>query len=545
MFDMKYEEYAESYPESYAESHLKAKGLRYECNDMGNVERFVDQHGKEVKYIEEYRRWAVWDGARWTMDTPKIYAKASNTMKEIYNEARDCEDTQGRNELTKHAARSRSRNAIENMLSLCAKVLSVKVEKFDTDPLKINCLNGIVDLRSGELTPHSPDQYVMKCANVNYDPAAKNDVWLRFLNDVACGDQELINFMQRVLGYTLTGLTTEQCLFLAYGTGANGKTKLFETLLHLLGDYAKAVEMDVFLSSDKANVRTQEMIGKLNGLRCAIASETDSTKNFSEALIKRLTGGDTLTGAKLRGDSYDFTPTHKIFLQANHLPGAKDATKGFWRRPIVIPFNAVFEGEKKDKEMGYKLLAEKEGVFAWMVQGAIQYLEDKSLGDLPKVCKEAMDQYREENDILGLFIRENLIKARGESIPASHMIERYEKWCKDQDGVEPIQSKWLKRAFKERDIKCARGAKGWQYINYAFNDDLKVTVSRFISDTIERKDGRELDEETITDQLRRWCDREKVRLPGVDEMRGCLEALGLKRQGTCYTGIGLQAGVLV
>jgi putative DNA primase/helicase len=219
----------------------------------------------------------------------------------------------------------------------------VSVASFDCDDDTINCRNGIVDLRTSELQAHAPDQMVMKRANATYVAKAECPLWHHFLTEVFQGDEDLIAFMHRVLGYSLTGRIDEHCLFIAYGLGSNGKTTLFETVLEIVGDYGRTTEFSNFLASDKQDTRKMEAVGLLRGVRMAIASETDSTKKWHESLVKKLTGGDTLIGTKMYGDSYEFTPTHKLWFQANHLPTVRDASHGFWRRINVIPFNARFE----------------------------------------------------------------------------------------------------------------------------------------------------------------------------------------------------------
>lgn len=393
---------------SYEQEHLKEKGINIACTDIGNAERFVKQNRETLRYVDSgFKQWTVWDGTRWTFDVPKTFHKAKEAVKAIYDEARDCEHSQGRSELTNWAKRSQSRPSIENMLNLASKELSISIEAFDRDNTKVNCLNGIVNLETGEIEGHSPERLVMKRAEVQYNTDAKRDVFLKFLNDIFLGNQELIDFVQRALGYSITGLQKDHHLFIAYGTGRNGKGTLFDTIRAILGGYARPINIEILLSNEKGNVRILEEVGHLKGNRFSLASEVPTNKRWSEDIIKRLTGANMLKGARLHVGTFDFEPTHHIWIECNHLPAAKDATIGFWSRPIVIPFKAQFTGDAQDKDLPKKLLEEREGIFAWLVKGAMMYLKD-GLGKLPQVCKDEAERYRDANDVIGRCIKDAL-----------------------------------------------------------------------------------------------------------------------------------------
>jgi putative DNA primase/helicase len=409
--------------------YLNERGLKYGCNDVGNSERFIEMHGDDLRYVPEAsrdRRWVAWDGTRWNPSYATPMQRAKLTAQSIYDEAKECENTQGSLELSKWAHRSKFKNALRSMIELAASELSVSIEDFDTDAKTVNCRDGIIDLRSGELLKHSSDQLVMKLADVSYVPQAKATRWEAFLNDVFLGDKALIAYMQKALGYSLTGSTDEQVIFIAYGLGANGKSTLFETVLDILGDYGHTAEFGTFLNTDKKSVRVQEAVGKLKGTRFAVAAETDSNRNWDAALIKQLTGGDTLTGAKLHGDSYEFKPTHKLWFQCNHLPGFKDGSWGLERRLVVIPFRAKFQNSAVDPAIKDRLLAERDAIFAWLVEGARLYLKE-GLADRPEAVTEATKEYVDDNNTLGRFIADCLEPDVMGRIKSSDLYLRYVK----------------------------------------------------------------------------------------------------------------------
>lgn len=446
------------------QQHLLERGLTYECSDVGNKDRFNDQHGASLKFLREEGRWICWAGDRWSDKNARPYERAEETVKLIHNEARDCKVRGGSRELSKWAQGSQSRSKLEAMLKLASEGLAASVNDFDGIGDEINCLNGIVDLKKGSLTAHSPEQLVMKRADVSYDPAAMAPTWTKFLYDVFSGDDELVDWLQRALGYSLTASVDEQIFFVLYGRGENGKGKLCETMLRIMGDYALPTQFDTFLATDKSNVRALAAVGDLKGVRFALASETESSKKWSEAMMKRLTGGDTLIGAKLYGSHFTFEPTHKLWFQANHLPSFKDATHGFKRRVRVIPFEREFSGGDRDKDMGKKLLAEREGIFAWLVEGARRYYAE-GLQDTPAACVRATDDYIHDNDVLSRFIAECMVKVPGHRVGVSDVYGRYCDWCRDE-GQEPASMNYFPANMQERGVQKRRTSSGQMFDGY-------------------------------------------------------------------------------
>lgn len=235
------------------------------CNDIGNKDRFVQQTSGTSLFVVEHRQWIRWDGTRWAPDHGQVYVNAENVAKGIYQEAAESTDKEKRLGLGRWAERSQSRGSLENMLALASKHLGVSIEEFDTDPMKINCKNGLLNLRTMELSPHDPKQRVMKQTSVNYRADALCPQWLEFLHQVFQWDTDLIDWMQQAIGYSMTGLVDEHAFFLLHGNGRNGKGVLCETLLSILGSYGEPNEFEVFLASDKSNVRVAEATGRLKG----------------------------------------------------------------------------------------------------------------------------------------------------------------------------------------------------------------------------------------------------------------------------------------
>lgn len=442
-------------------------------HDVGNKDRFVRLFGSKLYYIHEDRLWAVYDGSRWNTNPGKvrILKKAELAAKTIFDEAKRCEDEQGHVRLWKWARASENRPQLENMLKLASDELGVSVDEFDADPSKINCKNGLVDLKTGELVPHSAAHMVTKSTAVDYNPAARSPTWERFLNDIFQGDVELIEWIKVALGYSLTGNVDEQVFFTLFGMGANGKTVLTELMLRILGDYGSKVDFDQFLSKDRSSVRKLSATGKLKGLRFAIASEASGTIKWDEQQIKDLTGSGSLIGARLYGSEFTFKPTHKLWFECNRIPPFKDGSHGWRRRVRIVPLEAQFTGDRMDKHLLSKLWVEREGVFASLVEAAKTYYA-QGLGEAPKAIEAATDKYLEENDSLSVFIRDCLERDVSTNVSTTAVFSAYERWCVEQNE-QPQSSNYLPGNLQERGIQRKRTAQGMVYVGWKLRDRQK------------------------------------------------------------------------
>lgn len=453
--------------------------MQFECSEVGNMERFVSQQMNNVRFIPERKAWAQWDGSRWELrGHAAVFGVALKTAKHIYDEARDCPNDEGRKKLTLWACQSQNERRIRAMINMAAKhpKLVASLSDFDREEMHITCTNGVVDLRTQELIGHSPANYVMKRVHVAYKKHARCPVFDAFLDQIFNGDIELISWLQRAIGYTLTGLTNEQVFFLAYGTGANGKSTLFETLLDIIGDYGGATDFENFLSSERGNTRVMESIAKLQGIRFALASETDSARRFSEALVKKITGGDTVTGSFLYGSSFEFRPAFKLWLLANHLPVAKDGSYGFWRRVKVIPFARRFTEEGRDQTLHQKLRQEAEGIFAWCVRGAYNWVKTiengggaSGLGTCSAV-DEATAIYKSDHDLFGQFITDCLVPSPGAELSADELYKCYIRWCDEAGEQYPCSRPIFGSRLQERSIPKKRKSSGNVYLGMTIKE---------------------------------------------------------------------------
>ena len=450
----------------------------YDYTDMENMKRFVNQHKDTLKSTGSSRSWFVWDGMRWRYETDDVTATQRGyiTIESIDKEASATLDGLKRQELLKWSKSSQSKSRILSMISMASKHkdMIVSMADFDKDLHVINCLNGVVDLTNRRLQASSSHRLISKLAKASYNPRAKAPVFRSFINQIFGNDIELIRWAQRMIGYFLTGSVVEQKLFIAYGTGANGKSTLFEIIKLILGDYSKTADFETFLSKQKSGVRELEAVGELKGIRFALASETDSHVRFSEAIIKRLTGGDTLRGTKLMKSAFEFKPEFKLCFLTNHLPYAKDGSFGFWRRIKVVPFNQRFSGSKVDSTLYNQLLKEKDGIFKWCVDGAYHWHDQiqKSGGKTGlgpcKAIDEATEDYKSENDILSNFIKDCIETTRGSEVKARDLYNEYKLWNEANSGEEftnPISEVFFSKRMEERGLKKTNGQNNKIYVD--------------------------------------------------------------------------------
>jgi putative DNA primase/helicase len=448
----------------------EAKGLT--LDDLGNARRLVAQHGADLRYCYLSKKWHVWDGQRWRVDnTAEVERRAKQVIGALYQEAADCADYNRREALVKFALKTGDSKRIIAMVRQAQSEPGIPVlpGELDANPWLFNCANGTIDLRTGELRPHAREDLLSRMAPVAYDPEAGCDRWEKFLYQIQNVKQtpeaadNVVNFLQRVLGYTLSGSTKEQCLFILWGGGANGKSTLVNVVREILGDYALVTPTETMLAKTKGGEIPAD-VARLDGPRFVTASEVDRGRRLAESLVKELTGRDTVSARFLYGEYFDFSPQFKLFLCTNNKPVIRGADHAIWRRIKMIPFNVQFgdeEGqEPEDKDLPEKLEAEAPGVLAWLVRGCLAW-QAEGLETPAEVCA-AGAEYRAEMDVLGEFIDDQCLVGLGYSATAGDLYKAYGEWAEAAGMKEREQLK--QRTFgiclSERGFKRDKGAGG-------------------------------------------------------------------------------------
>lgn len=402
----------------------------FTMSDIGNGRRFVTQHHDVVRYCVDQSDWMVWTGSRWQKDNgPRVEALAKITAESIREEAVDARDDKHREKIMKFASNSENLNRIRNMISAARSEHEIHISSndFDTDPWFLNCQNGVIDLRTGELISHDPSYFMTKSLPVGYDTNAGCPRWEQFLHEIMGGDQEMTDYLQRVIGYSLTGNASEECLFILYGTGANGKSKFIGALNDLFGDYGIQADFNTFLRGREDKIRND--VAELAGHRLVAAGETIRGKNLDEGLIKKLTGRDIITSRFLYQENIRYVANFKLFLFVNDKPDIAGLDEGIWRRIHLIPFEIMIPENRREKNLDEQLRNELPGILKWAVQGCLQW-QEKGLRPPEKVVA-ATGQYREEMDILRDFFEERLIISDELRTPDSRLYDEYKRYVLD------------------------------------------------------------------------------------------------------------------
>ena len=429
---------------------------RFNTTDMGNAERFVARHGEDARYCYPWGKWLVWTGARWERDDAgRVHRLAKETVRAIYAEAAAAEDEDRRKALARHATASESEKKVKAMLELAKSEVPVSPDDLDADPWLLNAPNGTVDLRTGELREHRREDLLTKMAGAEYRPGAEALAWEAFLERVLPGE-ELRGFVRRAAGYSATGDTSEQCMFINHGPGANGKSTFQEVLAAALGDYATRTPTETLLAKHAGGVPND--VARLKGARFVTASEAEEGRRLAESLVKDLTGQDTISARFMRAEWFDFKPTHKLWLGTNHKPEIRGTDPAIWRRIRLIPWGVVIPAAEQDRKLAENLRAELARVLAWAVAGCLEW----GLGGIraPAEVRKATRQYRVEMDVIGAFLQDECKVGAGLKAAFTDLYERYEQWCEEGGEKAETRRKFNARLKERGQFEARRSGPG-------------------------------------------------------------------------------------
>jgi putative DNA primase/helicase len=350
--------------------------------------------------------------------------------------------------LLKWAVQSENERTIAAGLKLTKHALLIEYSTLNADPWLFNVQNGTIDLRTGTLRPHDPADLVTFISPVTYDPAATCPVWEHFLSEVFAGDQDMVAFIQRAVGWSLTGVVKERALFFLYGdTGKNGKTTMVEAIMKIVGNYGEScygygrkVGAETFMKSRNME-DNQRKAATLAGPRFVCTSEVDEEHRLNEQLIKDITGGDTIEGRRLYQEAFTFKPQFKPWMYGNHKPEIRGTDDAIWSRVRLVPFEVSFRG-REDLDLPIKLEAELSGILNWALRGCLSW---QAIGlQPPAKVQAATDAYREEMDVFGPFIRECCVIHRLAEVRANDLWTAYRSWCEENGLKEQTQTKFGK-----------------------------------------------------------------------------------------------------
>jgi putative DNA primase/helicase len=440
-------------------------------SDLGNAQRLAALHGENLRYCHELGKWLIWNSQMWSPDkSGQIVRFAKGTVRNIYSEAAQLPE--GNATLAKHALQSEAAKRIEWLVELAKSepAIPASIEMLDANPWLLNCLNGAIDLRSGKLLPHDRHNLCTKQVPVEFTPEAECPMWKVFLNRIMAENKQLISFLQRAVGYSLTGMTTEQVLFILYGTGANGKSTFVESVRSLLGDYGQQSEFETFLVRKNGGGPRND-IARLKGARFVSAAEGEQDCRLSESVIKQVTGGDKIAARFLYQEHFEFTPEFKLFLASNHKPRIVGTNEAIWRRIRLIPFTVTIPRRERDPQLLDKLRRELPGILAWAVRGCLTW-QKKGLGE-PNEVAEATSEYRQEEDFLATFLADKCITDPKGVAHAGMLFEVYEQCCKD-NGEQPETQKVFGSELHSRGCTSGKkkGKRAWFGVRLRTDDDV-------------------------------------------------------------------------
>lgn len=422
-------------------------------DDTGRGQRLNDQFGEVFRYLADDKQWYFYNGSYWEPDNGRhIELATEKVVNSIKTEKPDSSfatktgEDKIMNEWRKFIKDSRSHMAKVHMIDEFKKYVTIDHGLFDHDNMILNTESGYVDLTNGELKDHDIKMMFSEQTTAEYSDNIDAPMWENFLDQIFNHDKELIHYIQKAVGYSATGSTAEQVMFLLLGSGRNGKSVFINTLRNILGSYAKQMSVESIVVHNSGGNANSD-IARLENTRLVTSSEANEGSRLDESLVKQLTGGDRILARFLYGKEFEYDPKFKIWMATNHLPFIRGTDEGIWRRLKVIPFSVQIPKDKVDKNLENKLKSEWTGILNWIVQGAIMW-QREGLED-PEKVKNASRNYRQSMDPLEAFLDECCIAGGGYSIKTRPLYDTYRDWAKRSNEHLMSMTKFGKEMSKK------------------------------------------------------------------------------------------------
>lgn len=434
-------------------------------NDAGNGDRLLKAYGTSLAYVADSGRWLIRHQNRWHHDKKgNIFVLATNALRSIYREAESYAaiSTDLADATSKHAGRSLRAGGIEAAIKLAATATSIAItsDQLDADNYLFGVRNGVLDLRTGTLRDEQREDWITRSARVAYDPSAKSPIWTEFLDRIMAGDRALIDFLQTLAGYCLTGDTREQKFFFFYGGGANGKSTFLNILREMMGGYAVQARTEVLMQArggTQAHGHTADIM-PLIGARMAAANETEEGQRLAESLIKQVTGGEPIMVRSPYGrESVLVMPQFKVIVAGNHRPIIRGTDHGIWRRLVCVPFTVTFREDQQDKQLMDKLRTEFPGILNWALEGCLRW-QAHGLS-LPSVLESERKAYMTEMDVLQRWLDECCEIALGHECGVRVAYTNFNRWA-TAGGYSPVTETRFAQQIKDKGFDRNRRRTG-------------------------------------------------------------------------------------
>jgi putative DNA primase/helicase len=448
---------------------------------LANAERYMrSEYAKDTLFCEKTRQWYVWNGHRWVEDDMRVVRRnMTAVVYAIRLEALAITDQQQSVKMLSWAFASESNANVVGALEHLKSFVVVSRDQFDTNHWLLNFTNGTLDLVTDDFRAPFRGDYITKAVPYDYVEPSINDMgevvgecplWEKFLSEIFPGRYaEIIPYLQRCIGYSLTGDTREQCLWLLMGGGANGKGVFVHTLQRMLGEYAKNASWESFAVKRSGSSQIPEDLARLAGARFVAASEGDKSVRMNEAVVKNLTGSDIITARFLNKNSFEFTPEFKLWLASNHKPKLIGHDDGIWRRLRYIPFTVSFKG-REDRKLEKKLEAELPGILNWARVGLKDYLANGI--QTPEIVLKYTEDFRAESDQLSHFLGAHT--EVGKHILQAELYKKYKEWCEVTGETYTMSSRDMKSAMLDRGMDEKPTNKGLVWVGIQFVEHQSV-----------------------------------------------------------------------
>lgn len=476
---------------------------RYSWDDIGSGNLYADCYKSHARYVPERKKWFCYRCGKWEPDdgfVMELCKQLGFAIKTFWMKTSNKDEEERFAIFRKYAWSWSKRSTRETILKDAASVYPIRLSQFDTNPFILNCTNGTLNLRDMTFHEHRPDDLLSKMAGVAYDPNAQCDRWIRHIREIMLNNQDKIEYLQKALGYSLTGLTIYELFFILYGpTSRNGKGVTMESYMRVMGDYGCSTRPESVTQKQSANGSApSEDIARLAGKRFANISEPDKHMVLSSALVKTLTGNDKITARYLNENSFEFYPQAKFFVNTNYLPKVTDATIFSSGRVKVLLFERHFEPHEQDTGLKGELARPENlsGILNWCIEGW-KMLQTQGFQE-PQCVKDAVNAYREDSDKVGMFLSEMMIRDDTGEASMTDTYEAYKDWCMD-NGLRPEGMTSFKKSLaphaeirRKRPAGAGRSANPISCIcGYKLLAPVNVpaTVSAVTEDTQEAEEG--------------------------------------------------------